>query len=164
MKNLVYLTVRDEGADITVDNFKTLEDANEKASEIWESYDDYKKRNNDVYVLAIKEEDFEAIDNGETDDWYTDLAMDINNAFDKKVADKGYGSNQEVGYMIFRGNEKANNDDVFDTLEEAQEALKELTIGSNYIVSIGKKDAEMVKYQATYKDYDDFVIDEFLED
>ncbi len=82
MKEMIYLRIVETETDGWIEDYDTLEEANNKADEYWYYLTKYEKERTRVYVLGLKKEDYDKVKNDETDRWYGDFADNTLDAFD----------------------------------------------------------------------------------
>ncbi|WP_212661224.1 hypothetical protein [Helcococcus kunzii] len=82
MKEMIYLRIVETETDGWIEDYDTLEEANNKADEYWYYLTKYEKERTRVYVLGLKKEDYDKVKNDETDRWYGDFADDSLDTFD----------------------------------------------------------------------------------
>lgn len=161
MKELVYLVISCRGNDEWIEEYNTLKKANYEAMNNWSYLTDNEKKRNREYVMALAKEDYLKVKNDETECWYGDFEVDIDDLYDSDL-EKGYGKNQEIAYVICNANDWYMGDNIYDTLEKAKDFIKRIPKNLNIyykVVAVGKKDAELVLKELTTKRMEDYIID-----
>lgn len=82
MEEMIYLRIAETEKDGWIEDYDTLEEANTKADEYWCYLTKYEKERTRVYVLGLKKEDYDKVQNDETEKWYGDFADDSLDTFD----------------------------------------------------------------------------------
>lgn len=75
MENLIYLRIVETETDGWIEDYDTLEEANKKADDYWYYLTKYDKERTRVYVLALEKENYEKVQNDETEKWYGDFEV-----------------------------------------------------------------------------------------
>ncbi|MFL8888706.1 helix-turn-helix domain-containing protein [Helcococcus kunzii] len=82
MKEMIYLRIAETETDGWIEDYDTLEEANTKADEYWYYLTKYEKERTRVYVLGLEKQDYDKVQNDETEKWYGDFADDSLDTFD----------------------------------------------------------------------------------
>ena len=82
MKEMIYLRIAETETDGWIEDYDTLEEANNKADDYWYYLTKEEKERTRVYVLGLPKEDYDKVKNGETEKWYGDFADDSLDVFD----------------------------------------------------------------------------------
>ena len=84
MKNLVYLVIYNDGTNEWIEDFDSLEKANDDASYVWSQLTKNEKKTRHVYVMALTKEDYLKVKNEETEYWYGDFEVEVEGEFNSK--------------------------------------------------------------------------------
>lgn len=79
-----YLVIKETESDIYIEDLNSLEEANKWAKSSWDNLTNLEKSNSHIYVLKISEENYNKVENDETEKTYWDFEIEDPNTFNSK--------------------------------------------------------------------------------